>query len=301
MKFVFRRTRLSAVGTSDRGRGVKPGTIGSVDEFAVVDGWRLRYRVAGEGPPAVFGHGLLGTLDQFEAETGALGRVRERVRLLMYDARGHGGSEGPGVPGAYTWQSLGEDMAALAAIAGEGPTVAGGASMGAATALWVALERPELVRALVLVMPPPLGGPAYQPPEERKALQLLEVLGTTVAAVGVEKAAELAAHFPGVTATPDDVARFGQWLRGQNPLALAHAIRGLVASPFHDPEAYRRIAVPTLVLGVEGDALHPARAAHLLGTNVPGARVRIAPTPMYWREHPDDFAAEVVAFLDAVG
>ena len=58
---------------------------------------------------------------------------------------------------------------------------------------------------------------------------------------------------------------------------------------------------PTLVLGVEGDPLHPARAAHLLGTNVPGAHVRIAPTPTYWRANPDDFAAEVVAFLDRVG
>lgn len=269
--------------------------------FATVNGNRLRYRVDGEGPPAVFGHGLLGSLEQIEELTGTLDPLRERLRLLLYDARGHGQSEGPADPALYTWEQLGQDMNALATTAGPGPAIFGGGSMGAATALWVALERPEQVRALVLVMPPPLGHPRMRGADEQQALAVLELLAASIAAVGLEQTVALARSLPGFAPTPGDVEARAGWLLGQNPRAIGHAIRGLLQSPYHDPECYRAIRVPTLVVAHEGDGLHPVRSARLLADRIAGARLRVAPGADYWQSRPEEFLAEVTGFLDAVG
>lgn len=266
---------------------------------AQINGHRLRYRVRGEGPLAVFGHGLLGSIEQLDDHVSAHDALEARLRLLFYDARGHGQSEGPPEPAHYTWATLGEDMAAFAAHAGEPRAIFGGGSMGAATALWVALERPELVRALVLVMPPPLGHAHMRGDDEHRALQGLEVIAAAVQNFGLEQTIALARQLP--AASEAEAEERVRWLEGQNPLALRCAVRGLLQSPFHDPEAYRAIRVPTLVIAHEGDGLHPVRAARLVAANVPGARLAVAPDPAYWRAHPDEFAAEVLAFLDGLG
>jgi pimeloyl-ACP methyl ester carboxylesterase len=270
-------------------------------QFATINGHRLRYRLAGQGPLAVFGHGLLGSIEQLDAHHGGISRLQEHVRLLVYDARGHGQSEGPDDPRGYTWESLGLDMAALVEHAGERQAIIGGGSMGAATALWLAIERPEYVRALLLVMPPPLGFETMRGADEQQAIQVLDLLRTAVETFGLEKTIEMAKQFPGFAPTPEEADERARWLLSVNPKALLHAIRGLLSSPIHDPETYRRIAVPTLVVAHEGDPLHPVRAAKLVAEKVPGARLIVGPEPYYWRYHPDELNAEVTSFLAALG
>jgi len=270
------------------------------DTFAHINGHRLRYRLQGEGPLAIFGHGLMGSIDALGLDFGELDPLYERVRLLMYDARGHGQSEGPETPDDYTWEALGRDMAAFAAHHAPGErAIFGGGSMGAATSLWVALERPELVRALVIVAPPPLGHAEMRGPAEHQALQLFDVLSAAIQNFGFEKTVELAAMLPG--GTPEETEARRQLLLAQNPRTLLHVLRGVVTSPFHDPEAYRRIAVPTLIVAHEGDGLHPVRAARLLHEAVPGSRLRVAPSSAYWSTHRSEFVDEVLDFLDRVG
>jgi pimeloyl-ACP methyl ester carboxylesterase len=268
--------------------------------FASVEGLRLRYRVGGEGPLAVFGHGLLGSIEQLDAGP-AWGAILERVRVLLFDARGHGQSDGPEDPSAYTWEALGLDMVRLAARFGGEPAILGGASMGAGAALWAAVERPAAVRALVLAVPPPLGPPSMRGEDEHRAIQALELLAAAIAAYGLEQTAELAKNMPGFAATPEEAEERAAWLRAQNPRTVVHAIRGLLQAPIHDPEAYRTIRVPTLVLAHEGDGLHPVRAARLLASTIPDCTVRVAPDPGYWQRHPEAFVAEVRAFLNRVG
>jgi pimeloyl-ACP methyl ester carboxylesterase len=267
-------------------------------EFATINGHRLRYRVAGEGPLAIFGHGLLGSIEQIETHVGPLDALHEMVRLLVYDARGHGESEGPDASEEYTWETLGRDMVALADHMGEETAVFGGASMGAASALWAGIERPDRVRALVLVMPPPLGPLTIRGPEEHMAVRALEFISAAVQTYGLEQTAEIVKALPGLPGEPEERAA---WIRSQSLRALAFAIRGLVAAPFHDPDAYSLVRVPTLVVAHEGDGLHPVRAARLLKEKIPHARLVVAPGPRYWREHPEEFFAEVRDFRDAVG
>ncbi|MBI2767494.1 MAG: alpha/beta hydrolase [Chloroflexi bacterium] len=268
--------------------------------FATINGYRLRYRLQGAGELAVFGHGVMGSIEQIDEHHPALTALHGRIRLLVYDARGHGQSDGPTDSAHYTWESLGRDMSAFIDHAGETRAILGGGSMGAATALWVAIEQPERAKALVLVMPPPLGLATVRELAEKQALQLLEMLAAAVKNFGIEKTVELARQFPGFAATPEEADARAAWLLGQNPLTLAYAIDGLIDSAFHDPECYRAIRVPVLVIAHEGDGLHPARAAHLLKQNIPDCTLAVAPDPGYWRAHPGEFLAEVTAFLDRV-
>lgn len=272
------------------------------ESFAEVNGVQLRYRLDGAGPLALFGHGLLGSIDQIEdMAPGLLQRLRADVRLLVYDARGHGRSSGPADSAQYTWESLGVDMCALVAHAGEQSAILGGASMGAASALWAAVERPDTVRALVLMIPPPLGHAAMRGPDEQQALAVLDMLAAAIENFGLEKTVELARSLPGFAESPEEADMRSRWLLEQNPLALTHAIRGLVRAPIHDPERYREIRAPMLVLAQEGDGLHPLRAARLLAEKVPHAKLSVAPSPGWWWAHPDDLIAELRAFMTAVG
>jgi pimeloyl-ACP methyl ester carboxylesterase len=265
-------------------------------QFATINGYRLRYRLQGAGPLAVFGHALFGSIEQIDEALGdAVGALAEHVRLLLYDARGHGQSDGPRAQEGYSWEALGRDLTAMAALAGEPRAIVGGASMGAAAALWAAVEQPEAVRALVLIAPPPLGGGLFQGPAEQAAIQRLDALSRAVETFGVDQALAFARQFPGFD------ERQGEWLKAQNPLAIGPGIRGLLSAPGHHPDAYRRITAPTLVVAHEGEALHPLRAAQLLADHIPGARLVVGPDPDYWWMHRDALLAELLDFLAAIG
>ena len=270
-------------------------------DFAEINGHRLRYQLAGNGPLVVFGHGLMGNIEQVTPEGLDLTAVYNRVRLLTYDARGHGHSHGPEDHHEYTWETLGRDMSALVEFAGEERAVIGGASMGAASALWVAVEQPERVRALAVLMPPPLGGPEFQRPDEKNAIAFLDMLAMAVQASGIEGTISFARNLPGFAASPEEAEQRAAWLRSQNPLTLMYAIRGLVQAPFHHPEDYRRITAPTIVVAHEGDPLHPVRAAELLVENIPGAELVVSPEAGYWQAHPEAFLELMLDWVERVG
>jgi pimeloyl-ACP methyl ester carboxylesterase len=103
----------------------------------------LAYRDVGTGPPVVLLHG--GVLDHrlWDPQVDAL--VAAGYRAVAVDARGHGASSTPTAPFRHF-----DDTAVLLRALDAGPAVLVGLSMGATTAVDVALEHPELVRALVI-------------------------------------------------------------------------------------------------------------------------------------------------------
>lgn len=271
------------------------------DRFAEIDGNRLRYRVRGRGPLIVFGHGLLGSINQFEQYPGVIAELEEAVRVLVYDSRGHAQSTGPSDAAQYTWESLGRDMIALMAEAGEERAIFGGISMNAAASLWVALERPEACRALVLIMPPPLGPSRIQTPAERQAIGMLGMLSAAVRTFGVAQTMDAVRGMPGFAENIEAAERQLLFLRDQNPDTLPHVIQGLIDAPYHEATDYARISAPTLVLAHEGDPLHPARSGHLLAEHIPDCTLRVGATAGYWLENPGELVGEAKAFLARVG
>lgn len=108
----------------------------------------LPRRVDGSGPRIVLVHGFTQTLHSWHAAADLLAGGFEVVRM---DLPGHGGA---------SHLRLGFDQAAAAVGAAGGSSIYVGYSMGGRLCLRLAVERPDLVKALVLVgTSPGLAGP----------------------------------------------------------------------------------------------------------------------------------------------
>ena len=77
-----------------------------------VNGIEVNYEIHGsEGAPwLTFSHSLACSLRMWEPQVAAF---KDRFRILLYDTRGHGGSEAP--KGPYTLDMLAEDLRQLLA------------------------------------------------------------------------------------------------------------------------------------------------------------------------------------------
>jgi pimeloyl-ACP methyl ester carboxylesterase len=102
--------------------------------------------ITGAGAPILLIHGTAASL------WGALpARLAHHGTVLVYDRRGFGGAPGPAGTSLTTHA---DDAASLLERHADGPAVVVGWSIGGVIALELAVRRPELVRALVLVEPP---------------------------------------------------------------------------------------------------------------------------------------------------
>src|SRR3954452_4100637 len=102
----------------------------------------------GDGTPIVLLHGLTATRRYVVMGSNVLERAGHRV--IAYDARGHGESD-PARP--YDYPALAADLAEVLDSAGVDRAVLAGASMGAHTALRLALDQPGRVDGLVVITP----------------------------------------------------------------------------------------------------------------------------------------------------
>ncbi|HEX8713969.1 MAG TPA: alpha/beta hydrolase, partial [Solirubrobacteraceae bacterium] len=106
---------------------------------------------AGEGTPVVLLHGLTAT--RRYVVMGARGLERSGHLVVAYDARGHGRSTPAPERSAYGYELLADDLEAVLDALELPRAVLAGASMGAHTAVRLALTRPERVAGLVLITP----------------------------------------------------------------------------------------------------------------------------------------------------
>ncbi|MDX6739692.1 alpha/beta fold hydrolase [Actinocorallia sp. A-T 12471] len=102
----------------------------------------LYWTESGAGEPVFLLHG--GFLDH-RMWDGQVPALAADHRVIAPDARGHGRSANASGPFRHV-----DDVAALACRLGTGPAVFVGVSMGASTAVDLALEYPELVKAVVV-------------------------------------------------------------------------------------------------------------------------------------------------------
>ena len=116
---------------------------GADGEFHFID-W------GGDGPMAHFSHatGLCAGTYAPLAE-----KLRAHLRVVGLDDRGHGRTRAPADPRKLkNWDIFVDDLEAFLENSGE-PVIAMGHSRGATVSLLLALKRPELIRALVLIDP----------------------------------------------------------------------------------------------------------------------------------------------------
>ncbi len=210
----------------------------------------------GEGRPVLLAHGLTAT--RRYVVMGSSGLERSGHRVISYDARGHGQSDPAPNSAAYGYEELAADMLAVLDASSTRSAVIAGASMGAHTAVRLALDHPDRVQGLVLITP------AFDPeaPEDPEALAWWDGLAAGLRGGGVDgfiKAYGEPAGDERWRETVETVMR-QRLSRHEHPGAVADALEVVPRSrPFESLSELGRIEVPAVVVADrdEPDPGHP--------------------------------------------
>ena len=119
---------------------------------AIVNGVRLHYVQAGQGPLVVLLHGFPEFWYSWRRQIPALAAAGYRV--IAPDMRGYNLSEKPPTVADYRMEALTSDVAALIRHAGEENAVVVGHDWGGAVAWETAMRLPQVVRRLVVLNAP---------------------------------------------------------------------------------------------------------------------------------------------------
>src|SRR3954447_10507927 len=126
------------------------------------DGVNIHYEVHGSGPPLLLTHGYSSTSAMWR---GQIAPLSKQHKLILWDMRGHGQSDYPDDPAAYSEALTVGDMAALLDNAGAGSAIVGGLSLGGYMSLAFYRAHPERVRALLIIDT----GPGFKKDDARDA------------------------------------------------------------------------------------------------------------------------------------
>ena len=252
------------------------------------NGIDLEYAVQGPrgGPAVLMQHGITDSWRSFEP---VLPLLPAHWHVVALSQRGHGGSDKS--PRQYRTEDFAADAAAFARALDLAPMIVVGHSMGAANALRLALDAPELVQGLVLAGAfarfgdkdalrafcrdeiAPLVDPV--PPALARAFQLDTIAGPVA---------------PGlIDAMVDESLR-----------APAHVWRAGFAALFDDhfSSELQRVQAPTLIAWGDADAFVPREDTETLLSSIARSRVSVyagVGHALHW-EQPARFARELVAF-----
>jgi 3-oxoadipate enol-lactonase len=250
-----------------------------------IRGVDLYYKTDGSGPSSlVIAHGALGSVAHAEAwGFRATQLAAHGFRVITYDARGHGRSGCTSLPEHYQPAALADDMLGLIDALGLEQVCVYGTSMGASTALMLALAHPERVTRLVLRAPSPFGV------DIETARARLYPLASMYRCFG----ASLTPHVVAMLSRAADRPKLKALLSGQRRQAIVPAIRGFLSKSI-DPDCLPKIEAPTLILTHPDDPLHPLRSGDILRARLHSAQLLVAPSRSYW-EGNQEMLVQVVA------
>jgi 3-oxoadipate enol-lactonase len=220
------------------------------------NGLTIGYDVAGAGPPLVLLHGA--TSDAARDCPGQLPTLERAFRCFTPDARGHGRTRWDTVAGGFSADWLADDALAFADALGLETFHLLGYSLGAMTALRVAVRAPQRLRTLVVV-----GITVDREPRASVARRLMDPL--RIDRDDPAWAADLSRrHDPGQGE--------GAWR------ALLPAIaRDVATQSLLTPRQIRTIDPPTLVVVGDRDPFVPVDHAWRLSRSVLDGRLLVLP------------------------
>lgn len=144
-----------------------------MDEATTEPNANLAGRVQGSGPPLVLAAGTGYPAATWPSEM--LESLSAEFSVLTFDYRGTGTT--PGTDGDYSTRLFAADLAALMDTLQLGPAHVLGHSMGGRVAQWLALDRPELVRTLILAATGPGRFPRLDGPPQTTGIPLHTAVG----------------------------------------------------------------------------------------------------------------------------
>lgn len=225
-----------------------------------------------------------------------------RVRALFPDTRGHGLSSHFERVSDYTYARKAEDLLAWLDALGVREAVWGGASMGAALSLWIAVHAPERARAVISI-----SGPPYEPSAEDKAWwarhrplveagRFADYFDANVRLrMGEEALARLKAR-------PDRYAELMVTLRRHSVASLL-ALLDETYSRGEWLDDCRRIRCPVQVIAGSADSFPTVAMSRRVAETIPGARLHVVEGGPHFpnRTHRAEVQRVIGEFLATIG
>ena len=246
------------------------------------DGVKLYYEVHGNGPALILTHGYSSTSQMWQGQVAALSR---RHRVILWDMRGHGRSDYPADPSAYSEAETIGDLAALLDEARAHHAIVGGLSLGGYMSLAFYRAHRERVRALLIIDT----GPGFKKDEAREAWN--------------RRARDTAERFEreGLSVL-ETSSRERSGVTHRDAKGLAHAARGMLTQ--RDDRVISllpEIAVPSLIV-VGADDTPFLAAADYMAAKIPGAKKSVIPAAGHAVniDQPAGFIDAVLPFLDGL-
>jgi pimeloyl-ACP methyl ester carboxylesterase len=192
------------------------------------EGARIHYETHGAGPAVLLSHGYSATCRMWDGQIAAL---KDRCKVIVWDMRGHGESDYPADPAAYSEALTVADMAAILRACGETRAVIGGLSLGGYMSLAFHATHPQMTRALMLFDT----GPGFKSDTAREAWN----------ETAQKRAQDLETRGLAALGSSEEVRQS----RHRSAVGLAGAARGMLAQANDRViRSLEGITVPTLVL-----------------------------------------------------
>ncbi len=243
------------------------------------DGVAIHYEVHGTGAPLLLTHGFSSTSAMWQGQINALARDH---RLVLWDMRGHGQSDYPDDPKAYSEALTVGDMAAILDAVGAQRAIVGGLSLGGYMSLAFYRAHPERVRALLIIDT----GPGFKKDDARE--------------VWNKRAFDTADRFEreGLDVLKS-ASRERSTVSHRNAKGLALAARGMLTQrDAKVMELLPDIKVPSLIV-VGADDTPFLAASDYMAAKIPGAQKVVIPSAGHAVniDQPQAFVDAVVPFL----
>jgi len=250
------------------------------------DGVKIHYEVhgqiLGDAPALILTHGYSSTSAMWQGQIAALSKQH---RLILWDMRGHGQSDYPEDPTAYSEALTVGDIAALLDQVGVRKAIVGGLSLGGYMSLAFYRAHPERVSALLIIDT----GPGFKKDDARE--------------VWNKRALDTADRFQreGLDVLKS-ASRERSTVSHRDALGLARAARGMLTQrDARVIESLPEIKVPSLVV-VGADDTPFLAASDYMAAKIPGARKVVIPAAGHAVniDQPQAFIEAVVPFLDGL-
>lgn len=246
--------------------------------------------------PVIFIHGFPFSHKMWTFPGGQVEALASTCRIIAYDVRGHGESEIG--DGQYTIELFVDDLLGLLDHLNIVKAVVVGLSMGGYIALRAIERNPDRFRALVLC--------DTKSDEDSNEAKIKRA--ASIKAVKLNGPKVFAENFVANVFTPesfntkpDAIKMIQSIIERTAPISLCGALLAL-ASRTNTTPALSSIAVPTLIMVGEHDALTPPAASQAMNEKIPNSELHIIPNSAHMSniENPEEFNKHLVAFVQKV-
>jgi len=256
------------------------------------NGISINYEIEGQGENLILIHGAFDNLDMWYNQVPIFSKD---YRVITYDIRGFGKTESRETE--YSVLLFTEDLYQFTKAIGIDNTICIGFSLGGSIAVQLAIDHPELVKALVLTNSSaglPIATPS--PKAMERGQQILELLDKGDIGTAAELMASVAFSPDFKSKNPVEFEKFVKSKLQNDPHQLAQVMRSLRGGA-GAPDISRLKCPTLLIIGEYDSGMGPDRGKQLQQA-IPNSRlVILAAGHSSPFEAPDEFNRAVLEFL----